>query len=214
MLTHLRRALNLTGVVTPSVYVGLTVAVHLLNPGDSWMRYTLSDLALRQYGWIETLSLCILAVCVIAVACSLYGNATHRRENVAALAMFGVVSFALLLIAGFKASETDVVTPVVLVHRASVGVLTICFPAACLLMVPALRADPRWRSLAWYCALTGAIGIVLDISGASIPRDVQQSVAGLWEKVYVANGVIWCQVFAARLLLTSRRRVFADQKPN
>jgi len=212
MSFHFRRALNLTGIITPSVYVGLTVAIHLLNPGDPWMRYTLSDLALTRYGWIETLSLCVLAVGVIAVAFSLYRNARRRRENVAALAMFGIVSLALLLIAGFKASDTAVVTPVVLVHRASVGVLTITFPAACLLMVPALRADPRWRNLAWYSALTGTVGIVLAIVGASLPHDLQQSVAGLWEKVFITTGVIWCQVFAVKLFLVSRAKVAAVEK--
>ncbi len=205
MHTQVRSAFGLTGLITPSVYAALTVAVHVLNPRDPWMQYTLSDLALTHYGWIETLSLCVLAICLMSVAYGLYKNASHGRENRIALAMFAAASVALFLIAGFKSSDSASLTPFVAVHRASVGVLTVCFPAACLLLVPALRADPRWKSLAVYSAVAGGIGVILDIAGASIPRDVQQNVAGLWEKLFVADGVIWCQVFAVKLFLASRR---------
>jgi hypothetical protein len=169
------------------------------------MQSTLSDLALTHYGWVETLSLCVLAIGLMSVAYGLYKNASHGRENRIALAMFVVASVALFLIAGFKSSETAALTPFVAVHRAAVGVLTVCFPAACLLLVPALRADPRWKSLAVYSAIAGGIGVLLDVAGAAIPRDVQQNVAGLWEKLFVADGLIWCQVFAVKVFLASRR---------
>jgi hypothetical protein len=202
---QVRRAFGLTGVITPSIYAALTVAIHVLNPRDPWTQYTLSDLALTRYGWIETLSLCVLAICLMSVAYGLYRNASHGRENKIALGMFVTASVALFLIAGFKTSDSASLTPFVAVHRASVGVLTVCFPAACLLLVPALRADPRWKSLAVYSAIAGGVGVFLDIAGASIPRDVQHDVAGLWEKLFVADGIIWCQVFAVKLFLASRR---------
>ncbi len=198
-------AFSLTGVITPSVYAGLTVAVHVLNPRDGWIQYTLSDLALTHYGWIETLSICVLAVCAMAVGVGLYRTALQRRETRIALAMFVVTSLALFAIAGFKSSDTAAVTPFVLIHRASVGVLTFCFPVACLTMVPALRSDPMWKSLAWFSAIAGLIGIALDIAGAAMPRDLQHQVAGLWEKLFMADGVVWCQVFAVKLFIESRR---------
>lgn len=140
----------------------------------------------------------------------LHKSTLYRRERGMALAMLGITSLALFVIAGFKTSDTAIVTPSVLIHRVSVGVLTVCFPAACLVLVPALRGDRRWKSLALYSGVVGAIGLILDISGASIPRDLQQGVAGLWEKVFVANGLIWCQVFAVRLLRVSHQTPTRD----
>ncbi len=206
MHKHVRGAFSLTGLITPSVYAGLTVAVHVLNPRDGWMEYTLSDLALTRYGWIETLSMCVLAVCVIAVGVGLYRTALQRRETRIALGMFVITSIALFAIAGFKSSDTAAMTPFVFIHRASVGVLTVCFPVVCLMMVSPLRSDPRWKSLALYSAIAGAIGLALDIFGAVLPRDFQHNVAGLWEKLFMADGVIWCQVFAVKLFIESRRR--------
>ncbi len=170
------------------------------------MEYTLSDLALTRYGWIETLSMCVLAVCVIAVGVGLYRTALQRRETRIALGMFVITSIALFAIAGFKSSDTAAMTPFVFIHRASVGVLTVCFPVVCLMMVSPLRSDPRWKSLALYSAIAGAIGLALDIFGAVLPRDFQHNVAGLWEKLFMADGVIWCQVFAVKLFIESRRR--------
>lgn len=203
---HVRGAFSLTGLIAPSVYSGLTVAVHVLNPRDGWVQYTLSDLALTHYGWIETLSMCVLAICVIAVGVGLYKTALQRRETRVALALFVVTSVALFAIAGFKSSDTAALTPFVFIHRASVVVLTVCFPVVCLMLVPALRSHPRWKSLALYSAIAGAIGLALLIFGAVLPRDFQHNVAGLWEKLFIADGVIWCQVFAVKLFIESRRR--------
>ncbi len=203
---RVRGAFSLTGLITPSVYASLTVAVHVLNPRDGWIQYTLSDLALTHYGWIETLSMCVLAVCVIAVGIGLYRTALQKRETRIALGMFVITSIALFAIAGFKSSDTAAVTPFVMIHRASVAVLTVCFPVVCLMMVRPLRSNPRWKSLGLYSAIAGAVGLALLVFGAVLPRDFQHSVAGLWEKLFMADGVIWCQVFAVKLFVESRRR--------
>ena len=48
------------------------------------------------------------------------------------------------------------------------------------------------------------IGVVLDLVAVMVTPDVQQRLAGLWEKASVANALVWCQVFASRLFLAGR----------
>jgi hypothetical protein len=105
----------------------------------------------------------------------------------------------------FRTSNTDIVTAGIVIHRVAVITITLAFPLACFLMLPALRSDVSWKDMAGYCGAAGVISVILDIVAVTVTPDVQQNLAGLWEKGSIANALVWCQVFAVRLFLDGRQ---------
>jgi hypothetical membrane protein len=188
----------------PTAFVALTIVVHLLNPELDWVRYTLSDLALGHFGWVESISMFVFGLCLLGVAFGLrHGlQSNHRMRSASVLLVITAVGFAATAV--FRTSNSDIVTPGVVIHRIAVITITVAFPVACFLMVRALRSDARWRDMTGYCAAAAVISVVLDLVAVMVTPDVQQRLAGLWEKASVANALVWCQVFASRLFLAGR----------
>jgi len=191
------------GITTPPVYVAFIVVLQLLNSDLSWIQYTLSDLALRPYGWIETAAACLLGVCLLAIGLGLYFNSKPTKSTAGFAAAMAVMGLAFFLVAAFQTSDSDIVTMQVIIHRAAVVTLAVAFPAACLLMSVSLRTDNRWRGLMRYCAIAGAISVALNLVTAFAPPQTQRAVAGLWEKASLANAIILCQVLGIRLFVIS-----------
>jgi len=193
-----------TAIAAPSVYVVMTVVLQLLNSDLNRMQYTLSDLALKRYGSIETVAACLLGVSLLALSFGLYSNIKSTKTAKGFAAALAVMGPAFFLVAAFQTSNSDVVTSQVIVHRAAVVTIAVAFPVACLLTSAGLRPDIRWRDLATYCAVAGVISILLDLITTFVPHRTQQDIAGLWEKASLANAVILCQVLGVRLFVVSR----------
>ena len=184
---------------SPGIFVLMIVAAHLLNSGYNWTQYTLSHLALLRYGWLETAAVCIFGLFILSLAPGLYSAIQPRIGLRSAVIILIVMGLAFLMVAAFKTSDSDVVTMSVLIHRGATVIIAVTFPLASFLMLPSLRLDPRWRGLAVYCATAGIISVVLDIIAISMPHEIQTIMAGLWERISAANGIVWFQVFAVRL---------------
>jgi hypothetical membrane protein len=201
MSSAFRHGVRWVAVSVPSLFVALTVVVHLLNPELSWIKYTLSDLALGHFGWIETVSMGVFGLCLLGVALGLRHAVDSTRLMKTAATLLAVTALGFVATAVFRTSNTDIVTVGIVIHRVAVITITLAFPAACFLKLPALWRDPRWKGMAVYCAVAGAVSVILDIVAVSVSPGVQQTMAGLWEKASIFNALAWCQVFAARLFL-------------
>jgi hypothetical protein len=197
------------GFGSPSLYIGLTVASHLVNLDRDWVQLTLSELALARDGWLEILSVIIIGCCVIAIGLGLYRRIGRRWRMKVGPALLGVTGLSFITLAVFKTSSSDVITAAILIHRAAVVAIAAGFPLACLTMARGLRSYPLWRNLAGYTLAAGIIGIALDIAGAVAIGGFRLDVAGLWERAAIANGIVWCQVMGTRLLMMAIRRIRA-----
>jgi hypothetical membrane protein len=213
-----RHAVRWTATFFPTIFAGLTVAVHLVNPGLSWTKYTLSDLALGRFGWIESVSMFVFGLCLLGVVLGLRSCVRQSRPMRVATALLVLTALGFVATAVFRTSNSDIVTTGIVIHRVAVVTITVAFPVACFVMLPALRSDPQWRAMAVYCAVAGVVSVILDIIAVVVPHGVQQNLAGLWEKGSIANALIWCQAFASRVFLvgrgTSSASVPADSGPS
>jgi hypothetical membrane protein len=202
----IRHVVRWIAAFVPAVFVVLSLAVHLLNPDVDWVRYTLSDLALGHYGWIESVSMFVFGLCLLGVAFGLrHAVRPYRcRWLKSATNLLALTALCFSATAVFRTNNTDIVTTGIIIHRVAVITITLAFPAACFLLLPALKCDSRWRDMAVYCAVAAVISVVLDIAAVSVSQEVQQKLAGLWEKTSIANALIWCQVFALRVFVDGR----------
>jgi hypothetical protein len=195
------------GIVAPFIYVVLIIVVHLLNPAAGWIQCTLSELALMQYGWLETVATCVFALAILSVSYGLYFSSLLKKNKISLLTVFFSLALALCLVAAFHVRNDNLINPSVIVHRGAVVIASIAFPLACLLLGYFFRSDSRWRNLARYCIAAAVISLVFDLVAVYISTVIKINIAGLWEKASLLNGVLFCQLCSIRLLLNIKGMV-------
>jgi hypothetical protein len=74
------------------------------------------------------------------------------------------------------------------------------------LLLSSIRNDPNWRGLFHYTVVSGILAFVLAVGRLFLPQNI--SWFGLYERILVANVLIWLEIIGIRLLLLSisRRR--------
>jgi hypothetical protein len=70
--------------------------------------------------------------------------------------------------------------------------------------LPSLRRDQYWRGVFWYTIVTDALALAFAIGQLFMPHQI--SWFGLYERLLVANAIIWVEIVAIRLLVLSLRR--------
>jgi hypothetical protein len=105
-----------------------------------------------------------------------------------------------------------------LIHKVITLAIALLFPFTYLLIAPALRHDPRWTKFATYTVVTGILAVILDILGGVIifTRWLEPGF-GLYERILIANPLIWLEVMAIRLLLLStgeKKKRLCKEKDN
>jgi hypothetical protein len=78
------------------------------------------------------------------------------------------------------------------------------FPIALALLLPSIRKDPGWHGLFIYTVVTGILALALSLSKLFVPDHTNWF--GLYERITVANPIVWVEVNAVWLLVLSIRR--------
>jgi MFS family permease len=196
--------LAVAGIVGPLVLVVLDLAAALAVPKYNLVRDSISSLALTSLGWIQTIGFLVIGLMIEIFTAGLFLNIKRRRGfgfGILLLALFG---FGMLLIGAFR---TDAVgaPPTVngTIHLVGAyGVLGL-FPVAVALLLSSIRHDPRWHGIFRYSVVTGIIALGFAVGHIFVPH---LSWFGLYERLTVANAIVWVEVSAIRLLLLSLRR--------
>ncbi len=201
----------MAGVIGPFVLIATDIAAALSEPGYNLMRDSISSLALTPMGWIQTIGFLaiglLVEVFVAGLLLSIRGQ-WHFGLGIAILVCFG---FGLLLIGAFR---TDPVgsppTTEGMIHGMIATTVFWLFPAAILLLVPSFRNDRYWKGTFAYTVVTIVLALALLLGRLFLPE--QLSWFGLYERILVANAIIWVEVVALRLLRLSLRRRRAAEK--
>jgi hypothetical protein len=78
------------------------------------------------------------------------------------------------------------------------------FPLALALLLSSIKNDPNWRGLFHYTIITGILAFALAVGRLFLPQNI--SWFGLYERILVANVLVWLEITGIRLLLLSIRR--------
>jgi hypothetical protein len=78
------------------------------------------------------------------------------------------------------------------------------FPVVLVLLLSSIRNDPNWRGLFYYTIVTGILAFTLAVGRLFLPQNITWF--GLYERILVANVLIWVEITGIWLLHLSIRR--------
>ncbi len=196
--------LALAGIAGPIVLVVMDLTAALSSPGYSLVKDSISSLAWAPLGWVQTIGFLVIGLLVELFVAGLYFSIRGVRGfgfGVALLAFFG---FGLLLIGAFHTDPSPTVTTFEgAIHGVVAKAIFWIFPVAALLIAPSLRKNPFWRPLFIYSVIAAAAAVGLMIASLWLPEE--NSRFGLFERILVADEVLWVEIMAIWLFGLSLR---------
>jgi MFS family permease len=194
----------LVGIVGPIVLVAGDIAAPLSTPGYSPIRDSISSLALTRIGWLQSICFLAMALLLEIFVAGLFFNIRRARGFHAGIGLLALCGFVLMLIAAFHMDAPGAQrTTAGIIHTVASYGLGLLFPIAILSLAPSLKSTPNWRNIFVYTLVAGILALAL-IMGTFLTE--QTGWFGLYERIIVANAIIWVEVVAVHLLRLSLRR--------
>ena len=197
--------LALAGIVGPLALISADLMAALSDPNYNPIRDSISSLALTPRGWIQTIGFLAIGLLTEVFVAGLLFNIRGKRGFKPSIVLLVCFGFGLLLIGAFRTDPAGTTHTIEgTIHSVAATTVFWLFPIAVLLIAPSLKADSRWKGTYLYTVATSALALGLMIGRLSLP--VQLSWFGLYERILVANLIIWVELMAVRLLRSSLSR--------
>ncbi|MFU8795689.1 MAG: DUF998 domain-containing protein [Dehalococcoidia bacterium] len=195
----------LAGIVGPLILVTGDIAATLSIPDYSMVRDTISSLALTHLGWLQTLGFLVMGLMVQVFIAGLYLSIRKARGFGPSIGLLMCLGFGLLMIGAFRMDPPGVPpTTEGTIHTITAYSLSLVFPIALLSLAPSLRSDPNWRATFVYTLIAAVLA--LGLTAGLVLLSARMAWFGLYERIIVANLIIWVEVMAVHLLRLSLRR--------
>ena len=196
--------LSLAGVVGPLVFIAADLTAAISQLGYSPIRDSISSLAWSSMGWLQTIGFLTIGLLVEVFVAGLFFNIRGRRGFGFGIGLLACFGFGLLLIGAFR---TDPVgsqhTIEGTIHSFASYAVFFIFPVASFLIALSLKKDRYWKGLFIHTIVTSSLALALMIGRLWLPDEL--SWFGLYERILVANTIIWIEIMAIRLLRLSLR---------
>jgi hypothetical protein len=205
--------LALAGVVGPIILVIANLIASFSVSDYNPIRDSISSLAWTPMGWLQSIGFITVGLLVevftTGLLFSIHG-AQGFRLGIALLVCFG---FGLLLIGAFRedpvgGSHTIQGT----IHTVTAAIVFSIFPIASLLIAFSIRKDTYWKGLFIHTIVVTGLASAFVIGNLFLPS--KPNWLGLYERILVANTVIWIEIMAIRLLRLSLSETERLKRPN
>ena len=194
----------LVGIVGPIVVVVGDIAASLSTPNYSPVRDSISSLALTPIGWLQSICFLAMGLLLEILIAGFFFNIRRARGFHAGIGLLAFCGFGLMLIAAFRMDAPGAPHTIAgMIHTVASYGLGLLFPIAILLLTPSLKSDPNWKNIFVYTLVAGVLALALMIG---LFLSDQTGWFGLYERIIVANVIIWVEVVAVHLLRLSLRR--------
>lgn len=192
----------LCGIAGPLILVIGDLTASLSTPDYSMISDTISDLALTPLGWLQTIGFLIMGLLVELFVAGLFLSIRRARGFHPGIALLACLGFGLLVIAAFRTDPAGgPYTVDGTIHSVTAYALSLVFPVGVLLLAPSLGRDPNWRNMFIYTLVAGVLALALTLGLFYLPD--RMNWFGLYERIIVANVIIWTEVMAIHLLRLS-----------
>jgi hypothetical protein len=197
--------LALGGIIGPIVLVVGDYTPAFLTPGYNFIRDSISSLAWTNLGWMQTIGFLAIGILVEIYVAGLLLNIHPRRGFSVSGVLLVLFGFGMLMIGAFHTDVSGATESTLqgTIHGFAAKTVFVTFPIAAGLMSFSIKRDTRWRHLYLYTLITVIIGFLLLIA-VWLAGDTNWF--GLFERLLVANMIIWVEVTAIQLLLLSLRK--------
>ena len=194
--------LALSGVVGPLVLIVADLSAAISQQGYSPIRDSISSLAWSPMGWLQTIGFLAVGLLLEIFVGGIFFCIRGGRGFGLGISLLVCFGFGLLLIGAFR---TDPIggqqTIEGIIHSITAKAVFFIFPIASFLIALSLRKDLRWKGFFAHTAATSSLALALIIVRLWLPDEM--SWFGLYERILVANTIIWVLVMAVRLLRLS-----------
>ena len=194
--------LALAGVVGPIVLVIANLIASFSAPGYKLIRDSISSLAWTPMGWLQSIGFLAIGLLVEVFAAGLLFSIRGARGFRLGIGLLVCFGFGLLLIGAFR--EDPVGAPHTIqgtIHTVTAVTVFSIFPIASLLIALSLRKDSYWKGLFVHTVVATGLASAFVIGHLCLPAKLNW--LGLYERILVANTVIWVEIMAIRFLRLS-----------
>lgn len=194
----------LVGIVGPIVVVVGDIAASLSTPDYSPVSDSISSLALTPIGWLQSICFLAMGLLLEIFVAGIFFNIRRARGFHAGIGLLTLCGFVLMLIAAFQMDAPGAPrTTAGIIHTIASYGLGLLFPIAILSLAPSFKSTPNWKNIFIYTLIACILALALIIGAFFIE---QTGWFGLYERIIVANAIIWVGVVAVHLLRLSLRQ--------
>ncbi len=197
--------LALAGVAGPLMFFIGDLFAGLSASNYNLVRDSISSLAWARIGWIQTIGFLAIGLLVEVFTAGLFLSIRGVRGFGLGILLLVCFGFGLLLVGAF---HTDMPgrrhTIDGTIHGVAANTVFWLLPAATLLIAPSLKKDPYWEPLFTYSVASALFALAwILVYRLWLPEEL--SWFGLYERILVADEIIWVEVMAIWLLRYSLR---------
>jgi hypothetical protein len=211
---NIQGLLALAGVIGPLALLIGNYTPALTTPGYNLVSDSISSLALTPLGWVQTIGFLTVGLLVEIYVFALLFSIKPRRGFGIGIVLMVIFGFGILMLAAFRTNLPGILTFEGDIHGIVSKTVFTTFPIAVGLISFSIKHDTRWKHLHVYSVGTVILGIILAVI-TMLAKNTNYF--GLFERLLVANLVIWVEVTAIRIILLSLRteqRVSPEFQPD
>jgi hypothetical protein len=195
----------LAGIAGPLILVVGDLAASLSTPNYSMISDSISSLALTRLGWLQTVGFLMMGLLMEVFVAGLFFNIRRARGFHLGIGLLVCLGFGLLLIGAFRMDPAGLPSTIEgAIHSATAYALSLLFPIAILLLAPSLKSDASWKGTFVYTLVASVLALALTMGLLWLPD--RMGWFGLYQRIIVANVIIWVEVIAVHLLRLSLMR--------
>jgi hypothetical protein len=198
--------LALAGMAGPVVLVACDVTAGFSDPGYSYIKDSISSLALTHLGWVQTIGFLAIGLLLEIFVAGLLFDIKPARAFHLGIGILVVFGFGMLLIGAFRTDPvgTHPHTTEGAIHSFVASAVFWLFPLALACIANSLRQDPDWRKIFVPTLAACIIDVVLATSMGIFGDRIGWF--GLMERLTVVNMIVWVEISSIRLLRLSLKR--------
>ena len=205
--------LALAGVVGPIVLIIANLIASFSVSDYNPIQDSISSLAWTPLGWLQSIGFLAIGLLIEVFAAGLFFSIHGAWGFRLGIALFVCFGFGLLLIGAFRedpigGSHTIQGT----IHTVTAAIVFSIFPISSLLIAISLRKDSYWNGLFIHTIVVTSIALAFVIGHIFLPA--KPNWLGLYERILVANTVIWVEIMAIKLLRLSLSATERLKRPN